>query len=358
MYFASDNGTGASEKILAALNDAMRSGPMSSYGADPLTQSLTKEFSALFEHEVEVFLLTSGTAANALAIAHVTPPWGAVFAHEEAHIVTSECGAPEFFSGARMVALPGSNGKLNAQVLQSTIASMRIEDPHGVRPACISVTNLSESGTLYLPQEIQAISTIARQGGMKLHLDGARFANAVVASGYSPAELSWKSGVDVMSLGATKNGALAAEAVIFFDTALAKDFKYRRMRAGHLISKHRFIAAQFLAWLKDSHWLELAAHANAQAKKLAEGLANAGIELAFPCEGNEILAYLPSEFITTLRTNNVMFYEWTSRNSAIRQPENTQLTRFVCAFNTPEEDIDDFIKLIPRDRQTKEERLI
>lgn len=351
MYLASDNGTGASEKILAALTEAMQAGPMLSYGGDPLTQKLEQNFAALFEHEVAVFLLTSGTAANALALAQMTPPWGAIFAHEEAHIVTSECGAPEFFSGGRTIGLPGVNGKVTSEALEKAIAFLRIEDPHGLQPACLSITNLTECGTLYTPAEIGALSKTVKKHNMKLHLDGARFANAVAALKAKPADLTWRAGVDAMSFGATKNGAIAAEAILFFDRALAKDFKYRRMRAGHLISKHRFIAAQFHGWLADNHWQDLAAHANAMAAKLAKGMQAQGIKLAFPVEGNEVFVYLPQALEKQLQEKGAVFYQWTSRSMAEPAPQNCVLSRFVCAFNTPERDVDSFLDLIGRCKQ-------
>jgi threonine aldolase len=346
MYLASDNGTGASEQVLRTLNEAMQAGPMPSYGGDQLTKKLEDKFAELFEHEVAVYLLTSGTAANALALAQISPSWGAIFAHEEAHIVTSECGAPEFFSGARVVGLPGKDAKVTPDALQKAIDFLRIEDPHGLQPAAVSLTNLNEAGVLYRPEEIKALSTLAKKAGMKMHLDGARFANAVAALKAKPADLTWRAGVDVMSFGATKNGAIAAEAIIFFDPKLAKDFKFRRMRAGHLISKHRFIAAQFLGWLENSHWLELATHANSMAQQLAKGLQAKGIALAFPCEGNEVFAYLPQALDASLRERGAVFYPWTSRSMSAPQPASTVLSRFVCAFCTKQSDVDSFLQLI------------
>ncbi|MES2907367.1 MAG: low specificity L-threonine aldolase [Pseudomonadota bacterium] len=346
MYLASDNGTGASEKILASLNEAMRQGPMRSYGEDALTAQLEKNVSEIFEHDVAVFLLTSGTAANALALAHITPPWGAIFAHEEAHIVTSECGAPEFFSNARTVGLPGMNGKLTPETVEQAIAFSKQGDPHSLQPACLSVTNLNECGVLYTPDELRALSQTTKKYRMKCHLDGARFANAVASLQCSPAELTWKAGIDVMSLGATKNGAIAAEAILFFDKALAENFKYRRMRAGHLISKHRFIAAQFLSWFEDNHWLDLATHANSMAAKLAKGFEAQDISLAFPVQGNEVFAFLPDELAQALRANGAVFHEWTSRSANTPVLANCTLSRFVCAFNTPQSDIDAFLKLV------------
>lgn len=346
MYLASDNGTGASEKVLTALNEAMRAGPMPSYGEDELTKQLEKKFAELFEHEVEVFLLTSGTAANALALAHIAPPWSAVFAHEEGHIVTSECGSVEFYSTARVVTLPGTNGKLSPAPIEELINHICDENRHGLKAGALFLTNLTELGTLYSAPETRALADYAHSRGMKVHLDGARFANACAALKAKPADLSWRAGIDVMSFGATKNGAIAAEAILFFDPMLAKDFKFRRMRAGHLISKHRFIAAQFLAWLENDHWLELASHANAMAQVLAKGLQAKGIGLAFPCDGNEVFAYLPQALEASVREHGAVFYPWTSRSMSAPQPQGTILSRFVCAFSTKQSDIDAFLQLI------------
>ncbi len=350
MYLASDNGTGASEQVMARLAEAMRGEPAPSYGADALTAELQAKMNEVFGCETEMFLLTSGTAANALAIAHVTPPWGAILAHEEAHIITSECGAPEFFSGARCVTISGQNGKLTADAVEHAAGMLKSEDPHGVQPACLSLTNLTECGTMYSPAEIKSLSAAAKKQGMKTHLDGARFANAVVASGQSPAALTWQAGIDVMSFGATKNGAIAAEAVLFFDQALAKDFKYRRMRAGHLISKHRFIAAQYLGWLDNGHWLDLARHANTQASQLGQAFEANGFQLAFPVEGNEIFVYLPHSVSAALKAKGANFYDWMTKSSTIAAPEATQLSRFVCAFNTSASDIAAFTKLLMTQR--------
>ncbi len=346
MYLASDNGTGASEKILARLVNAMKEGPKPSYGGDDLTQAVERELAILFEHEVAVFLVTSGTAANALSLAHIAPPWSAIFAHEEGHVVTSECGAVEFFSTARLVSLPGVNGKIAPEHIERQIEHICCEKRHGMRAGALTLTNLTEVGTCYSPQETKLLTEQARRHGMKTHLDGARFANAVATLNCKPADLTWRAGIDVMSLGATKNGAIAAEAIIFFDTKLAQDFSFRRMRAGHLISKHRFIAAQFLAWLEDGHWLELARHANAMAKKLAEGFQAKGIPLAFPCEGNEVFVCLPEKLEKDLRQKGALFHTWSSFSMASPQPENTVLSRFVCAFSTRDADVDGFLKLL------------
>jgi threonine aldolase len=346
MYFSSDNSVGASEKILQRVIEAMREGPMPSYGGDDLTKEVERQMALLFEHDVAVFLVPSGTAANALALAHITPPWGAIFAHEEGHIVTSECGSVEFYSTARIASMPGINGKIAPAQIEALIGQICSQDRHGLLPGSLSLTNLTEVGTCYLPQEIKALTTYARSHGMKTHLDGARFANALAFLECKPADLTWRAGIDVMSFGATKNGAIAAEAIVFFDPDLALNFKYRRLRAGHLISKHRFIAAQFLAWLEGGHWLELAVRANAVAARLAQGLQKQGIELAFPCDGNEVFAWLPHALEIKLREKGAVFHSWVSRNTSKPLPKNHTLSRFVCAFNTQESEVDKFLEFI------------
>ncbi len=230
MNFASDNVTGASPEILAALAAANQGAAMP-YGADAITRRLEQRFADLFEHEVAVFPVATGTAANALALACLTPAFGAIYCHEEAHIATDECGAPEFFTGgAKLVTCPGEHGKLVPEALAPRIAGAGIV--HNVQPAVVSITQETEAGTVYQPAEIAALSALARAHGLALHMDGARFANAVVSLGCAPADITWRAGVDALSFGATKNGALAAEAVVFFDPKRAASFGFRRKRGG------------------------------------------------------------------------------------------------------------------------------
>src|SRR6516165_9678048 len=244
MEFASDNAAGVAPAILDALVRA-NAGFAIAYGDDSATRRLERRFSELFERDVAVFLVSTGTAANALALAHVSPPWGAVLCHTEAHAIVHECGAPEFFGGGlRLIGIEGEGCKLKPQTVEAALDRHFGLRPHQLVPAALSLTQASEFGTIYQIDEIAALSALAHGRGMAVHMDGARFANAVARLGVPPAEVSWRAGVDVLSFGATKGGALAAEAVVFFDPAHAAAMAERRKRGGHLVSKHRFIAAQ------------------------------------------------------------------------------------------------------------------
>lgn len=348
MFFASDNGAGASAKVLQAVTEAMSGPPMLAYGADDYTKRVERLFADVFEREVAVFLATSGTATNSLALAHVTPPWGAIYAHEMAHAYATECGAPEFYSGARVVGLPGPSGKLSPQTIEARIAATRVGDPHHFQPATITLTNLTECGTLYTPTEVADIAAVAKRHGLALHMDGARFANALATSGVSPADMTWRAGVDVLSLGATKNGAIAAEAVVFFDPKRAAGFLYRRMRGGHLLSKMRFVAAQFEAWLGEGHYLDLARHANAVAKRLADGLGAAGLGLGWPVQGNEVFPILPKSLATYLNGLGVKFHAWSpaSLPAGVTIAADQQLSRLICSFSTSPAEVDELVALI------------
>ena len=285
MNFASDNTAGMAPEILDAIVRA-NDGFVLGYGNDDQTKRVERRIGEIFERDCAVFLVPTGTAANALALAHVSPPWGAVFTHNEAHIVTDECGAPEFFgNGLKLIGLPGVGCKIAPDTLAAALAPYHGHAPHQVIPSAISFSQASEAGTIYRPDEIAALAEIAHARGMKVHMDGARLANALVRLNASPAQATWQAGVDVLSFGATKGGAMAAEAVVFFDRALASQMGERRKRAGHLLSKHRFLAAQFEAFLHDDCWLRLARHANAMADRLAAGLAKAGLQAGLAGRG-------------------------------------------------------------------------
>jgi threonine aldolase len=321
--FASDNVTGIAPEILAAIEAANRGAAMP-YGADEITRRLEQRFAEIFEHAVVVFPVATGTAANALALACLTPPFGAVYCHEQAHIATDECGAPEFFTGgAKLVTCPGEHGKLTPDILAARIAGAGVM--HKVQPAILSITQQTEAGTVYRADEIAALGALARRHGLALHMDGARFANAVATLGCAPAAITWRAGVDALSFGATKNGALAAEAVVFFDPAKAGELGFRRKRAGHLLSKLRFVSAQLDAYLANDLWLRNARHANAMAARLGGGLAALpGARLLHPVEGNEVFAELTEPAIERLRAAGFGFY----RRGA------TPVLRLVTAFDT------------------------
>jgi len=340
MNFVSDNCYGASPQILAALAASGQS-PKPSYGDDDVTQRVTARLCELFEREVAVFPVINGTAANALALATLVPPHGAILCHVRAHIAVDECGAPEFFThGAKLMPLEGPGGKLTAQAIEAALRLVRKGDVHQSQPAAISITQSTELGCVYSPDEIRQIAALTHSRGMKLHMDGARFANALVGLGCSPAELTWKCGVDVLSFGATKNGALAAEAVIFFDPADARDFEYRRKKSGHLLSKMRFISVQLEAYLQDDHWLANARRANLLARKLAEGLSQAsGVEIVYPVAANAVFARISAELAAKLHRGGAEFYDWGTPG------DRQALARLMLSFATPEDAIARLIEL-------------
>jgi threonine aldolase len=311
MTFISDNAVGVAPEIMNALAEANR-GPSMPYGADDWTKRVERRFAEVFEHEVRVFPVATGTAANALSLASLVPPYGSIYAHEEAHVMVDECGAPEMFSGgAKLRPLPGAHGKLTAETLDRALAHGASNDVHQVIPSAISLTQATEAGTVYQPAELHAIGDVARRHEVRLHMDGARFANAMAFLGVPARQVTWEAGIDVLSFGASKGGCMAAEAVVFFDPALAENFGYRRMRAGHLVSKMRFISAQLDAYLADGLWLKLARHANAMAQRIAQGLAGVpGVRVLHPVEINESFVQMPEGMIAGLRQAGFAFYDW------------------------------------------------
>lgn len=341
MNFASDNVFGVHPRIIEALS-AANAGTAVSYGADDWTRRAEDRLSEVFERQVRAYLVVTGTAANALALSAMTPPYGAVLCHADAHIMVDECGAPELFTGgAKLIGLAEPGGKITAQAIESKLDGF-IRGEHDAKPAAISITQASEFGTVYAPGEIKAISDLARRRQMRLHMDGARFANALVSLGTTPAELTWKAGVDAMSFGATKNGAMALEAVIFFDEGLAEDFTYRRMRAGQLLSKGRYLAAQMLAYLDGDLWLDNARHANAMAQRLAKGVAtSAPVRLPLPTQANEVFAIIGQDLHARLTDTGVVYHQWPGDGPGTdRVGPGEVLVRFVTSYATAPEDVD------------------
>ncbi|MEZ2279215.1 MAG: low specificity L-threonine aldolase [Microcoleus sp.] len=341
MNFCSDNATGVSPEIMAAIA-AANYGSVSSYGDDEYTKGLQVKFSELFETSVTVFPVATGSAANALSLAVVTPPYGAVYCHGESHINLDECGAPEFFSGgAKLVTITGNHAKIDAGTLEKSLARAGVGVVHHVQPAAVSITQATEAGTIYTPAEISQISEVVRHHNLHLHMDGARFANAVASLGCSPADLTWRAGVDILSFGATKNGAMAAEAVVFFNEKLANNFPFYRKRSGHLFSKMRFLSAQLSTYITDDLWLKNAAHANQMAAKLALGLAGVeGVIFCRPVEANEIFIQLPESVIVAVLAEGFQFYRWDSETGCT--------IRIVTAFNTKEEDVIALVEAVKR----------
>ena len=349
MDFASDNSSGASDQVLSALV-AANAGAAMPYGADPWTAAAEKAVQEVFERECSVFLVPTGTAANALALAALTPPHGAIFCYEEAHIANDECGAPEFYSaGAKLVGLTGAQGRISLDSLKGALARFPRGLVKQVQPSALSLTQATECGTLYSLEELDALCAAARGAGVRVHMDGARFANAVARLGCSPARMSWGAGVDVLSFGATKNGTVCCEAVIFFDPALARDFAFRRKRGGHTLSKGRFLGAQMSAYLQGGHWLDLARHANAMADRLAQGLATCpGVRLPWPCEANEVFAILPRAADGALKAAGALYYHWGNRGLPTdRAPQADEVfVRLVPSFATKPQEVDRFLEVV------------
>lgn len=348
MIFASDNWAGAHPRIAQRLLQEA-SGFSVPYGASELDCKVEQKFSQLFEREVAVFFVGTGTAANSLALAAVNRPGGVTFCHREAHMIEDECGAPEFFThGARLAPVDGENGKIDPRNLKAEINRFPPGFVHTGQPMAISITQATEIGTLYQPDEIIAISKIAKDKTLPLHMDGARFANALAALNRSPAELSWKLGVDILSFGATKNGCWCAEALVFMQPDMARDLPFIRKRAAQLFSKTRFIASQFDAYLSDGLWLELAHHANTMAQYLQNGILHSKhARQAWPVEANEVFCITDKDHADRLKQQGAVFYSWNPPHS--RQEllaENEVLLRLVTSFATEACQVDRFLEIL------------
>lgn len=339
MNFLSDNTEAAAPEMLEALR-AANEGTALPYGEDELTAQLHTEMARVFEREVAVFPVITGTAANALALASLAPSHGAILCHSDAHIATDECGAPEFFThGAKVVTIDGPHGKLLPESVELMAGRFGKNSVHHSQPTALSVTQATERGTCYRPAEITALAQMAARHGMKLHMDGARFANAIAWLGCTPAEATWRAGVDVLSLGASKNGALAAEAVVFFNSGASHDFAYRRKKSGHLLSKMRYVSAQLLCALAHNRWLLWAERANAAARRLAGRLETIpGTEILHPVEANIVIACLPQTTVARMRARGASFYDWGA-------PDEGQIVvRLVTSFGTTDAEIAQLIQ--------------
>ncbi|MBD2439312.1 low specificity L-threonine aldolase [Nostoc sp. FACHB-110] len=331
--FASDNYSGICPEALEYMLQA-NLGSAPAYGNDIWTQKATDYFRELFEIDCEVFFVFNGTAANSLSLAALCQSYHSVICHETAHIETDECGAPEFASnGSKLLIAPGANGKLTAQSVEAIVTKR--SDIHFPKPKVISLTQSTELGTIYSVAELLAIKEIANKYQLKIHMDGARFANAVAAINQTPAELSWKSGVDVLCFCGTKNGMALGEAIIFFNKALAEDFDYRCKQAGQLASKMRFISAPWLGLLETGAWLKNAQHANQCAAYLENKLLQIdGVEIMFPREANAVFVKLPDRVIHSLKAKNWQFYTFIGVGGV----------RFMCSWATTQARLDELIK--------------
>ena len=334
--FASDNVAGACPEVLEALLKA-NEGDSATYGNDDYSKSLQKKFSEIFEKEVIVYPIASGTAANALALATMTPVFGNIYCHKLAHINTDECGAPEFYTGgAKLIPLVGADGKIVPEELEQNISGVGIV--HHTQPSSVSITQVCETGEVYELDEIKEITKVAHNHNLNMHMDGARFANALVSLNCTPAEMTWKSGIDVLSFGATKNGCIAAEAIIFFKPELVGNLSFLMKRAGHLLSKMRFVSAQLEAYISNNVWLDNAKNANEMGKKLSEGLIkHNSIKLAYPTQANEVFAKFPREVIEHLNSEGYKMNE---------DELDGQAVRLVEAWNTKISDVESFLETV------------
>lgn len=335
MNFCSDNATGASPAVIEAVVRANEGSAMP-YGGDPLTQQAEDKIRALFETDADVFPVATGTIANVLSLAVMTPSYGAIFCHPAAHIVAHECGAPEFFTGgARLLPMDDVNGLCTPDGFDEAW-SRQGDSVHHVQTAGMSLTQISEAGTVYDLETIKIMTDKAHERGLYVHMDGARFANAIASLGCTPAEMTWKAGIDILSFGASKNGCMAAEAVVIFKPELAKTFPFHRKRAGQLFSKMRFIAAQLDAYVTDDLWLENARHANAMAQKLATGLSETGgFDLLCPPPANMVYADMSEQVMDGLEADGFEIY----RDDDAIGPFN----RLVTGFNTDPAHVDAFV---------------
>lgn len=337
MNFASDNSYAAHPAVLTAMADA-NSGAVMGYGADPVTARAEAAIRDLLEApEAVVRFVATGTAANALVCAQLSPSFGRIYCHDDAHIETSECAAPEFFShGAKLVTLPGEGGRIDAATLAQTLQVGAGVGLNGGRSALVSITNATEWGTVYDPDQVAALASVAHAAGLPLHMDGARFANAVATLGCSPADLTWRAGVDALCLGGTKNGAMGAEAMVFFDAARAEGFDYRRKQSGHVMSKNRYLAAQMLALATDGLWLDLAHRANTKAQVLGQAVVDGGGRLLQPVQSNGVFAAIPKAAHDRAQAAGVLYHLWPDKTVQGADPVPLRL---VTAWDTPDAEV-------------------
>src|SRR5215204_2201955 len=329
--YRSDNTGRAAPEILDALVRA-NSGTALGYGGDEWTARLQDRFSELFETRVRVFPVATGTAANGLSLAAIGPPWGIVYCSELAHINTSEANAAGFFSGGlKLVPVAGSHGRIDPAALRDTLAALLPGQPHRGQPAAVNLTQASDLGAVYRLDDIRAIAEAAKARGLKLHMDGARFANALARLGCSPAEMTWRSGIDILSFGATKNGGAMCDAIVVFTPELAESLAMQLRRAGQVWSKMRFASAQLMAYIEDGLWLRLAQASNAAASRIAAGIEGLpGLRLIAPVEANEIFLELPGPVMDALEQDGFQFYRRTKAGAA----------RFVCRFDLTDAEAD------------------
>ena len=343
MFFASDNSGPAHPQVMAALM-AANEGYTLGYGAEAGMAEVTAMLRDVFEApEASVHLVATGTAANVLILGTLTKPWETVFCTKMSHINEDECNGPEFYTGgAKLTLVDSRSAKMTPDTLRAAILAEQTRGVHGPQRGPVSITQITEKGTVHTVDDLAALTAVARDFGLRTHLDGARFANALVALGCTPAEMTWKAGIDAVSFGGTKNGCLGVEACIFFDPAHAAEFEFRRKRGAHLFSKHRLLSGQMRGYLEDDLWVDLARTANARAARLADGLRAKGIALPWGCDANLMFFEAPRGLHDHLLANGATYYVMGDRSA----PEDTPLQgRLVCDWSVTEEAVDRFLAL-------------
>ncbi|MCF6444103.1 low specificity L-threonine aldolase [Nereida sp. MMG025] len=350
MFFASDNTSGAHPKVMEAVMRA-NAGYAMPYGSDPIMDNVRDMIRARFEApDAAVYLVATGSAANALSLACLCPPWATIFAHRNAHIEEDECGAPEFFTGgAKITLLDGDHARMTPDGLRQAISHTGRAGVHNVQRGALSITNATEAGAVYSPTQVSELAAVAHAFDLPVHMDGARFANALVSTNATPAEMTWRAGVDVLSFGGTKNGCMGVEAVVIFDPEKHNpwEFELRRKRGGHLFSKHRFLSAQMEAYLTDDLWLDLARHANAMATRLSQGILEIeGASLMHPTMGNQVFARWPRAGHRRATKAGAAYYFWPFDQSLDGDDAEMLSARLVPSWSTSKADVDAFLDLI------------
>ncbi len=347
MWFTSDNAGPAHPSVMEALTRA-NADYAGSYGADAIMDGVRAKIRNLFEApDAAVYLVATGTAANALSLACLCPPWATIYCHRNSHIEEDECAAPEFYTGgAKLTLLDGGHARIEPRSFEDALSFTARAGVHNVQKGALSLTNSTEAGAVYSLDQIRALTDIAKAHGLPVHLDGARFSNAVAALGCTPAEMTWKAGVDIVCFGGTKNGLMGVEAVVIFDAKLAWEFELRRKRGGHLFSKHRYLSAQMEAYLDGDLWREMALHANAMATRLSEGLLAKGADLQHPTEANAVFAAWSRDGHRAVQAAGGQYYFWPF-NQSLDGPGDEKLSaRLVCSWCTTEEDVDGFLNCL------------
>ena len=344
-HFASDNNSGICPEAWAALEEANH-GHASGYGEDQWTRKACRLIRDLFETDCDVFFIFTGSAANALGLASVCRSYHSIICHEASHVQNDECGAPEFFSGgAKVRTLIGKDGRLTPEAITAAVAKRR--DLHFPKTGALSLTQSTELGTVYTPAQLKANCRAAKKSGLKIHMDGARFSNAIASLGVAPKDITWKAGVDMLSFGLTKNGTHAGEALVFFDKLLAREFDWQNKQAGQLASKMRFLTAPWIGMLQDGAWLRHANHANKMAKRLRRALSKiSGIKFLHPTQANAVFVDMPPVLVDAMHKRGWHFYTLYSDNDA----------RLMCSWDTTPKDIDDFVGDL-NDLMTKRKKL-